>query len=240
MMGTDGDDDNSDLIPSSFLASLSREEQQEALAAAAAAKRAEERAEQRALERAIREKEEMRRREREKGQDEIVEHRGIMAASRVCFVSKSQRGQREATTAASQKSNNGDKELKIRKTTVESNPVQSAWSEKQRLTIQQSYLGKRAVEREEDTLAKRRKERAKKKITFRFQWDNTDDTSRGMDQDDDLCTELMIKSGKSNIKQRNKNRKRHRTAGVMLEDMPSNVVSLDTVKTKPLKDMTLR
>lgn len=45
-----------------FLATLSPEERQEALAAAAAAKRAEERAEQRALERALREKEEARRR----------------------------------------------------------------------------------------------------------------------------------------------------------------------------------
>eukprot|EP00547_Thalassionema_nitzschioides_P013770 CAMPEP_0194244188 /NCGR_PEP_ID=MMETSP0158-20130606/10489_1 /TAXON_ID=33649 /ORGANISM="Thalassionema nitzschioides, Strain L26-B" /LENGTH=692 /DNA_ID=CAMNT_0038979591 /DNA_START=21 /DNA_END=2095 /DNA_ORIENTATION=- len=244
-MDKNGSNGTSDLIPSSFLANLSAEEQKEALAAAAAARRAEERAEQRALERALREKEEMRRQEREKVPEETVENHGIRAASRVCFVSKSQRGHIEASRVTSEKSTKkNDKEIKGRKATLDIKPVQSAWSDKQRLAIQQSYLGKRAVEREEDTLEKRRKQRAKKKITFRFQWDNTDDTTRGIDQDDDLYSELMMKSGKSNINsnssQRIKNKKRHRTGGVILEDMPSNAVSLDTVKTKPLKEMTVR
>jgi ATP-dependent RNA helicase DDX23/PRP28 len=221
-----------DLIPAEFLATLTEAQREEALAAAAAAKRAEERAEQRALERALRAKEEARR--VEKQAEQVVpaqeqEQQGIRGASKIAFVSKKEREKAKAG-----ESGNSSKAVKVAVARKEAPlapvaaPVQSAWSDAQRTAIQQSYLGKRAVEKEEDTLKQRKKERAKKKITFKFQWDNTEDTFN----DDDVLYSGMIAKSKPNPKAKKRR--------VALEDMPSNEISLDTVKTKPLHLMTKR
>ena len=219
------------LIPPEFLATLSKEERAEALAAAAAAKRAEERAEERALQRAIKEREDARRIEREREQHaQQPQHQGIRAASKVAFVSKIQRGQpadNDAPANTVSESKSSSLAAPGRKDPESQDFYQSAWNEDQRLAIHQSYLGKRAVITEEDNIEQRRKAREKKKITFKFQWDNTEDTSR-LDQDD-LYSE-MLPNTKPAVKRRR----------VRLEDMPSTEVSLDTVMNKPLQYMTKR
>ncbi|KAI2500526.1 DEAD box helicase-like protein [Fragilaria crotonensis] len=219
------------LIPPEFLATLSKEEREEALAAAAAAKRAEERAEERALQRALKEREESRRIEREREQQEQQpQSQGIRAASKVAFVSKRQRGQlndKDATTDKPSDTKSPARVIPVGSIPESESFHQSAWNEDQRLAIHQSYLGKRAVVTEEESIEERRKAREKKKITFKFQWDNTEDTSR-LDQDD-LYSEMLPKIRPA-IKRRR----------VTLEDMPSADVSLETVKNKPLQHMTKR
>lgn len=217
-----------DLIPADFLVTLTEDQREEALAAARAAKRAEERAEQRAIEKALRVKEEARRLEREQApqqQQQQLQRRA--AASQVVFRSKKQR-EADAAKAAL----NDDKPA-VAARPSKSAPLgqepayQSAWNDKQRTAIQKSYLGKRSIKKtEEETLKQRRKERAKKKITFNFQWDNAEDT---LQDDDDLYAGMVAKPKKAANKQR-----------VVMEDLPSNTVSIHTVKNKPLHQMTKR
>lgn len=214
------------LIPPEFLATLTKEEQVQALAAAAAAKRAEDRAEERALGRALKEKEEARRLEREQEQQKQPQQQGIRAASKVAFVSKKQRGQ-QRDDHENDKTETKPSARKEAAVPASEPNHRSAWNDEQRVAIQQSYLGKRAVEKEEDTIEQRRKDRAKKKITFKFQWDNTEDTSK-LDRDD--LYSGMIAKPKPQAKR----------LRVRLEDMPSTEISLDSVKSKSLDQMTKR
>lgn len=220
-----GECDN--LIPPQYLTSLTKEEQREALAAAAAAKRAEERAEERALARAVTEKEAARRMARELEQKERhPQQQGIRAASKVSYISQKRRCQMKVVKAESAPETN--QPLIAMASIPGSEPRhQSAWDDDQRLAIHQSYLGKRSVETEEVTIEQRRKAREKKKITFKFQWDDTEDTSK---LDQDYLYSGMIPKSKLESKRRRVN----------LEDMPSSELSLDAVKTKPLEHMTTR
>jgi ATP-dependent RNA helicase DDX23/PRP28 len=238
MSPTDGIDS---LIPLELLANLTPEERKEALAAAEAARRAEERAEQRALERAIRAREEQRQQERRQHAAATNEPQGIRAASRVVFVPKKQRNKDDAKTDESQTNGgNNHKEnnshtTRQRKQELMQEPVhQSAWSEEQRAAIHSSYLGKRAVDKDQQLLEQRRKERVQQKRTFKFEWGEDEDTS-GLDRNDDELYSGMIAKKVTGVI----NSKRARR-GVALEDMPSNAVSLDTVMCKPLGKMTNR
>ena len=59
-----------------------------------------------------------------------------------------------------------------------SHPSSAYWTEKERQVVKQTYLGKSSGDAlEEDSKEKnKRLKKSNKKITFRFEWDNTDDT----------------------------------------------------------------
>ena len=194
-----GDDS---LIDPSLLAELTPEQREEALAAAAAARRAEERAEQRALERAMAQKEAQRKREQ---QQSISASNGMATLSstnpQIKFVSKRarqknqmQNGDAEATTKKA-KTDTTMKNPPSHRPRADSNgsaPKSNWMSEKERQNVRRTYLGKTATDTsdvadaaEEDKKKKRKKDKGlfKKGTTFRFEWDNTDDT---LDQNDPL------------------------------------------------------
>jgi ATP-dependent RNA helicase DDX23/PRP28 len=231
-------DNMTELIPAHLLATLSPEEQKEALEAALIAKKAEERAEQRALEKALLLKEESRRKELEKEKETTVLdanrnrfQQRVENTINVKFISKKYRNKDGNPQAENESSSDVTiAKLKPQILNMESRH-QSAWSEEQKHDIQKVYLGKRAVETEEDTLEQRRKEREKKKITFKFQWDDTEDTSN-LDRRDDIYTASVPLIRKPLTKRRRN--------VVQLEDMPSATMSLQTVLHKPLESMTKR
>lgn len=226
--------DDDPLVDPSLLENLTDEQRKEALAAAAAAKRAEERAERRALERAMAAKEAERRKEREQAEEQQqrrMEKTNGVSGQGVVFVSKRKR--------ALQPSSSSSAPDKVARTGVahkpdpnDTTPFKSAWSDSQRAQLQHSYLGKSAAEDMNPPSSDRtQKKRPKKKITFRFQWDDTDDTSK-LDGEYD-----GIYMGMTTLRNKRKQSKRHR---VSLEDMPVNVISIDTIRTKPLEQMTRR
>mmetsp|Transcript_28384 Transcript_28384/g.39903 ORF Transcript_28384/g.39903 Transcript_28384/m.39903 type:complete len:610 (-) Transcript_28384:40-1869(-) len=91
--------------------------------------------------------------------------------------------------------------------------------------IKKSYLGKTAPSEQDHSqiVEQGRKKRAKKKIKFKFQWDNTDDTSHLDDSNDFLYSALPSR------------KKRPQKSKV--KDIIS---TFDTVTTKPILKMTAR
>lgn len=240
MASTNG---GSALLDPSLLAGLSEEQRQEALAAAAAAKRAEERAEQRALERAMKERQAQRQREREmeapaavtKGPSETKSTGLVGGTERVAFVSKKKR--KEAAAANGDEAPepkraapaNGSKQpAAAQKSTASAHSSSSSkWNDSQWAAVKQSYLGKSVKETEMAQLEKRKKQRVKKKMTFRFAWDNTDDTSH-LDHDDDPLYSSVVPSTSMFGKRRTKDLK------------AAEVSTVETARTKPLSNMTAR
>ena len=96
----------------------------------------------------------------------------------------------------------------------------------QRTAIQRAYLGKKAVESETWQLEQRNKRRAAKKITFKFKWDNSDDTYDNDDQDL-LYQSMLAKKPRTN-----------KTPA--LDTLPNLTCSLETVMKKSLAQMTTR
>jgi ATP-dependent RNA helicase DDX23/PRP28 len=132
-----------------------------------------------------------------------------------------------------------------------------SWSERERKAVQQTYMGKSGAHAEEEELAaqlqkrKNRKGISKKKITFRFEWDNTDDT---LEEGDPLYATTTIKKfhprgdnnnnnnnnnphGSSNNNDNN-NRKRKKLG--MMDDYSRSSNGRDSFQTKPIDKMTPR
>lgn len=96
-----------------------------------------------------------------------------------------------------------------------------ALTEKELLSVKATYLGKAAVAPDDD-LDKRKKQRTNKKITFKFRWDDTDDT---FDDSDPLYAQMIPATLPINKKPK---------------AVTTDVATLDTVQTKPLDKMTPR
>jgi DEAD/DEAH box helicase len=191
--------DNTDL--EAYLSQLTPSERAEALAAAAAAQRAEERAEQRALERALREKEEQRRSQPPQHSAVLRNDAGISSEQRLVYIPKRKREQistnaiknepspaeKALTLGAVNGGSNGSNLQDSRRIASGASTVNGTTSgkpsltEKERLTVIQTYLGKSATEvvqqEEEANMRKRKQNKSNKKATFKFRWDETDDTS---------------------------------------------------------------
>jgi ATP-dependent RNA helicase DDX23/PRP28 len=139
--------------------------------------------------------------------------------------------------------------MKATDTTSGSNENASSWlTDKERELIKYSYLGKSAVETEETHLEKKKKLRGKKKKknTFRFEWDDADDT---LDDADPLYSGVAATS--KNITHPSSkhptaaasqfNKKRPRTTPVPGSGGNNNYYNRkDSVMTKPLESMTSR
>ncbi|CAB9522171.1 dependent RNA helicase [Seminavis robusta] len=237
------------LLDPELLKGLSEDQKKEALQAAAAAKRAEERAEQRALERAVKKREEERRleRERELQQSANSNKTKSKGSSNVVFIPKRKRQEKEKEEPKRSKPTNGtastsSKPTPDTTTTFRRNnnsstnhhhhhpqqqqqqqPSSSEWSHRANEAIKKSYLGKSAEDLEREKAEKRKKARANKKITFRFKWDEEDDTFQ---EDDPLYTTSQ----------------RRGTAAKPKKDKLASLVStsVDTVRQKSLGSMTTR
>jgi len=95
-------------------------------------------------------------------------------------------------------------------------------TEKELLSVKATYLGKAAVAPDDD-LEKRKKQRTNKKITFKFRWDDTDDT---FDESDPLYAQMIPATLPINSKKP--------------KAVTTDVATFDTVQTKPLDKMTPR
>jgi ATP-dependent RNA helicase DDX23/PRP28 len=240
------------LLDPSLLEGLSPEERHEALAAAAAAKRAEEGAEQRALERAM-----AKRTAERQAQAVVVKADPALTSSvsgaiggggaassinpQIKFVSKRQRLNQplESEVGSSMKvldarppATTSIQPVSKPAIAPPSNGTTTSkyLSDKERHTIRQTYLGKE-VQPDERAKPKRRKNEASKKTTFRFQWDDTDDT---LDQADPLYSSSAAVAA---------TQKSHR--GDPLERTNTNNNNTNkritaSVHTKPLDQMTSR
>jgi ATP-dependent RNA helicase DDX23/PRP28 len=232
---SNGTNDDDPLIDPSLLEGLSDEQRKEALAAAATAKRAEERAEQRALERALQKKEEERRRQRnleaQQQKQPISTGMASATAERAVFVPKRKRGQQKGEDGPPEAEKVAPKES----TTHHSSGTATApghararpmLSEKESLAVRQTYLGKTAMEDEADIAEKRKKQRPRtnKKTTFKFRWEDTDDT---FDASDPLYSSSVSAVQVS---------RRQKQA---LSDK-GDVATVQSCQTKPLDKMTAR
>ena len=201
---SDPDEDLSNLpLDPAVLQGLSTEERAAAIATARAAQRAEERAEQRALERALERKRQERLRERQQAQDAAAswttaENRTGVGTARLAYVPKRKRGETTTTTTTTKTSTAETTDARggaTASTTTNTNsrntinnkqqPSSSAtrrpvdWTEQEFSSVRETYLGKAAAATgtaTQDAAPKKRKPGATKKITFKFRWDDTDDT----------------------------------------------------------------
>jgi ATP-dependent RNA helicase DDX23/PRP28 len=230
--GSSGGDDA--LIAPSLLVGLSDEHRKEALAAAAAAKRAEDRAEQRAMERALQKKEHERKQQRdlESQQKKHPVSTGIAdsTASRAVFVPKRKRGQLNGGEAASSEAAASvEKVAAIGAAKSSVRPVQAvsrpALSEKETLAVKRTYLGKTAVGVKGDAPKRKKPRSTNKKMTFKFRWDNTDDT---YDDDDPLYSSMISATQVTNRRQKQ-----------ALSDI-GDVSTVHSTQSKPLQNMTAR
>lgn len=235
-----------ELLDPSLLDGLTKEQKQEALAAAAAAKRAEERAEQRALERAMQRKAEERRKEQEQmrrltRQDNGASRNQNSINPKIVFVSK-----RKRQNPVDKKSQEPTGETNLPKTTAVSaqresllrqgNNVtsSSSWTDKERQAIRQTYLGSSSINLQQKPPEKTDKRKKKKsmlrtkKATFRFEWDNEDDT---LDDHDPLYSRSVIIS-RGGGGHGNKRKK--------LARMDDSMQTNQSLYTKPLSKMTSR
>jgi hypothetical protein len=114
---------------------------------------------------------------------------------------------------------------------------------KERLAVVQTYLGKSATEALVDTQPqqpKKKQLRMNKKATFKFRWDETDDTSNFDDPDDPIYAPLYSHNNNNNTNRRTfqptLNRQSHKMKGFM----GGEVSSMVTVMEKPIDQMTPR
>jgi ATP-dependent RNA helicase DDX23/PRP28 len=245
-----------DLFDQSLLNGLTEEQRQEAMAAAAAAKRAEERAEQRALERAMQRKLEERKLLQQKEELEKQRHQQDSLFSRsnssvnpsIVFVSKGKREQIEEKEKEQEKKKDPVKQnapvaidhqkkphsfAQRARTAPESSLSSSTWTAKERAAIRQTYLGNTSLkqqpkkpEEKKDNKKKKKNQIRTKKATFRFAWDNEDDT---LDNHDPLYARSA--GAVSQVGRTNKKRKAND------ED---KIKSTQSLRTKPLSMMTSR
>jgi ATP-dependent RNA helicase DDX23/PRP28 len=101
----------------------------------------------------------------------------------------------------------------------------STWNDSQWAAVKQTYLGKSAAEPDQAQLEQRRKQRSKKKITFKFQWEDAEDTSH-LDDDDPLYAGIKVAP----------KAKRQR-----LDELPkSTTPTIESARSKPIDKMTTR
>ncbi len=230
-----------------------------AAAAKRAEERAEQRAIERALERKRLERLQEKEREREFEKDRLkkrglgtaveesghgVSSGGGNGSSGIRFVPKKRRGIAAATTkndSSTEVSNHRDIGVSSRAISKDSvngfrkdeQRVKHHLSESEMRVIKKTYLGESAVQdesRKQQDLRRQKKARQSKKSMFKFEWDNTDDTSNVNNADD---IPMMIPLAKP---KRNQRRRRNEEA-----DVRGTLNSRDTnVMTKPIHKMTPR
>jgi len=116
-------------------------------------------------------------------------------------------------------------------------------SEKEAARLRESYLGKSAAEAEDELARKRKKDRTAKKITFKFKWDNTDDT---FEEDDPLYSSMIpVGMGRQQQQQQRLDHRRRQPGGGKKKDRrglggDDDENSNYTVFTKPIGKMTAR
>lgn len=237
-------------IDPSLLEGLSDGQRQEAMAAAAAAARAEERAEERAFEKAMKQKAEERQlvkdREKEihqKHQDNNrLSRSGDLSNSFVMYIPKQKRQKMDKLAAVdntvqqSQAEKTYPGEAFGVTTTVKQDDISvlrdvssKTWTQKERDSIHQTYLGKTSVNQSQqaETDSKKKKKKTTlrtKKATFRFTWDDTDDT---LDANDPLYSHGLSITASRNRK-------------VTQESSDGSLKSAHSLHNKPLKSMTSR
>lgn len=195
------------LIDESLLEGLTEEEKAEALEAAAAAKRAEERAEQKALERAIEQRRLERQRQQEKidalsrnSNSNIQQLKKGSSEEKVVFIPKRKRGEllpvkeesatakktvktKDLTTFQFETNNSHQNGNGTNLSHHYSNEYHNGLSTAELTSIKKTYLGESALDSEEAIHRKRaedqKRARQNKKKTFKFEWDNSEDTSSG-------------------------------------------------------------
>lgn len=248
------------LIDPSLLEALSPQEREEALAAAAAARRAEERAEQRAMERALAKKAAERQAATSSGGASVTSTSTPVAATinpQIKFVSKRKRlnqskeqEEQDAVKTKAMKLSTPTPAVAVSGTkksqsthksiappsTNDNEAASKALSDKERQAIRKTYLGKQepptAVEEAKTKRGGGRKDPSKKK-TFRFQWDDTDDT---LDQSDPLYSSVALtkqQRHKDPLAEERSNNGNHRRR----QAISNNAAS---VHTKPLDQMSAR
>jgi hypothetical protein len=103
----------------------------------------------------------------------------------------------------------------------------SIWNDSQWAAVKQTYLGKSAVESKQVQLEQRRKQRSKKKITFKFQWEDAEDTSH-LNGDDPLYVGIKKLAPKATKRQR-------------LDELPkSTTPTIESARSKHIDKMTTR
>ena len=128
-----------------------------------------------------------------------------------------------------QKQSQKEPPLAARRVTVPTTNL--SWSDREKEIIKETYLGKTAEELEQEMAEQRKKQKTNKKITFRFKWDETDDTFQ---QDDPLYGSLKPRNPFAAQGQKNK-RKTKKDALAAL-----STTTMDSVRHKPLDKMTAR
>lgn len=258
-----------------MIEALTEEEEQEALRIAEAARRAEERAEQRALERAM----EKKRREREEAEACQMKASSSLSKfnkdddtnnssnnnGKVVFLSKKRRlelaeerkkEEEEKKKEAKEKANLAAKpKPKIRPSNKSSSGSKSSSSSQSHLTsaqlaaVKRSYLGSSMEETTKKQAESQKRARASKKIMFKFEWDDAEDTSRDVDPLYDYPNTQKIRPGilLAKAKQQSSgkntssigNRKKMSISERLL--LSSNqIATVDSVSSKPLLKMTPR
>lgn len=239
-----------------LLAKLTPQEREQALEAAAIAKRAEERAEKRALEQAM-----ARKLAERKSQTTTTSSNGLPPGtvpprSKVKYIPKHKRQQvlkcsateaatvgrdvqpKEAIGSAQQRPKGADRHSQSATAPNLPQDSVSLLSDAERIAVKTSYLGKSWQSKEEKTSEKekRRKKKqtggTKRFSTFRFQWDESDDTFK---DDDPLYANLSAPETIIQGKQQSKKRQRLQRLIGTAEDL-----NFDTVATKPISSMTPR
>jgi len=223
-------------IDPAALAGLSTEEREQAIATARAARRAEERAEQRALERALERKRQERERERQQEEDAsksklatTAQSNTASGAPRLTFVPKRKRAagaeaetekeDEKAEKKDEQKSkSNGNHPQKAQFTATTARRPRD-WTEQEFSAVQETYLGKSA--KQETPTKKQRK--GPKKATFKFRWEDTDDTFAKSDDPLYSLSKSAVVAAK-------------RAAKPKIDP----VISVQSVHEKPISKMTAR
>lgn len=246
------EDDISDLaLDPAVLAGLSTQERAAAIATARAARRAEERAEQRALAAAMERKRAARLREKQQ-EAQVAAASASSAAStpggaaRLVYVPKGKRaaatdtGEEKGKTAAA---NNPPAVAASRvKPSQQQQQQQSIarrrpadWTEQEFSAVRETYLGKSAAIVDEAPAPKKRKP-ANKKMTFKFRWDDTDDTFGNQNGEDPLYSWKPNNNNNNNNNhggsQNDRNNRRRQKA--------DPITTVRSVQDKPLERMTAR
>ena len=251
--------------------SLTEEEEQEAIRIAEAARRAEDRAAKRAIERAL----EKKRQERGKLQQnqKNVHNGSILSNSNqknngkggVVFLSRKRRlelkeervkEEERNRLLAKEKANNASKPKQITNASrsnarSKDNKIPADSQAKSHLTpgqlaeVKRTYLGSSVKEGAKKQNESQKRARSFKKITFKFEWDNSEDTSRDVDPLYDYSNSHKIQSGILLTKAKNKlskksgkNKNRSISDRILLSS--DTVATVESVSSKQLSKMTPR
>ena len=109
---------------------------------------------------------------------------------------------------------------------------------KERMAVVQTYLGKSATDAlvDDQPQPKKKQLRTNKKATFKFRWDETEDTSNFDDPDDPIYAPLHSQNKSTNRTLQSVNRQQPKIKGIM----GGEVSSMVTVMEKPIDQMTPR